>query len=162
MLRTSVCGRCSQGLVDAHGRTRAARVLGVNYHTVVANLEAGRLSRRMRSALQAYQEPEAGPGHRVADPVAREKPEPGPGLAVEETVAGKWQPPGRAPGLPGAGVVSLEHWPDEEHTFGPAAELLAEWRELRTGGTTRAVAWSRRVPRSAGGSRSSCWSRSTA
>ena len=42
-----------QGLVNDHGRTRAARVLGVNYRTVVANLEAGRLSRRMRSALQA-------------------------------------------------------------------------------------------------------------
>ena len=31
-------------------------MLGVNYRTVVANLEAGRLSRRMRNALRPYQE----------------------------------------------------------------------------------------------------------
>ena len=42
-----------QGLVDDHGRTRAARVLGVTYRTVVANLEAGQLSRRMRRDAQS-------------------------------------------------------------------------------------------------------------
>ena len=49
-----------QELLDDHGRTGAARVLGVDYRTVVANLEADRLSRRMRSAVQAYQESKAG------------------------------------------------------------------------------------------------------
>jgi hypothetical protein len=146
-----------QGLVDDHGRTRAARVLGVNYRTVVANLEAGRLSRRMRSALQAYQESEAEQpeetGRRVAGPEeAREKPDPGPRPGVEVSVEGEWRSPGGAYGLPDASVVTLEPQPDEEHAFGPAAGLVAEWRELRTGGQAEAVAWIRPVPRSAGGS----------
>ena len=51
-----------QRLVDVHGRTRAARLLGVNYRTVVANLDAGRLSRRMRSAVLEHQE--SGPSSR--------------------------------------------------------------------------------------------------
>ena len=126
-----------QGLVDAHGRTRAARVLGVNYRTVVGNLEADRLSRRMRSALQAYQESEASqPGERGAAPEeAKEKPESVPRSAVEESGGDGLTPPQRAHGLPGAGVVTLDPQPDEQHAFGPAAELVAEWRELRTGGT---------------------------
>ena len=37
------------------------------------------------------------------------------------------------PGLPDAGVVTLEGQPDEEHAFGPAAPLVAEWREIRAG-----------------------------
>ena len=32
-------------------------------------------------------------------------------------------------------MVTLEVKADEENAFGPAAELVAEWRELRTGGT---------------------------
>lgn len=46
----------------------------------------------------------------------------------------EWRPPGREYGLPDAGVVTLEEQPDEKHAFGPAAPLVAEWRELRTGG----------------------------
>ena len=46
---------------------------------------------------------------------------------------GEWRPPRRGPGLPGAGVVTLEEQPDEEHAFGPAAPLVAEWREVRAG-----------------------------
>ena len=131
-----------QGLVDDHGRTRAARVLGVNYRTVVANLEAGRLSRRMRSALQAFEMPEAEQpeetGRRVAEPEeARGKPELGLGPAIEESVGGEWQLLRWVYGLPKSGVVTLEPQPDEEHAFGTAAELVAEWRRLRTGGTTR-------------------------
>jgi len=45
-----------------------------------------------------------------------------------------WRPPRRRPGMPDAGVVTLEEQPDEEHAFGPAAHLVAEWRQLRTGG----------------------------
>ena len=130
-----------QGLVDAHGRTRAARVLGVNYRTVVANLEAGRLSRRMRSALQAYQESEAGQpeetGERAAGlEEAREKPDSELVSAGEENTEGEWRSSERAHGLPDTSVVTLEPQPDEEHAFGPAAELVAEWRRLRTGGTS--------------------------
>ncbi len=36
--------------------------------------------------------------------------------------------------MPDAGVVTLEEQPDEDHAFGPAAVLVAEWRRLRTGG----------------------------
>jgi len=44
--------------------------------------------------------------------------------------AGAWRPPRRRPGMPEAGVVTLEKQPDEEHAFGPAAALVAEWRRL--------------------------------
>ena len=33
--------------------------------------------------------------------------------------------------MPDAGVVTLEEQPDEEHAFGPAAHLVAEWRAIR-------------------------------
>ncbi len=36
--------------------------------------------------------------------------------------------------MPDAGVVTLEEQPDEAYAFGPAAELVAEWRRLRVGG----------------------------
>ena len=49
----------------------------------------------------------------------------------------EWRPPRRGHGLPDAGVVTLGRHLDEAHAFGPAAELVAEWRKLRTGGETR-------------------------
>ena len=67
---------------------------------------------------------------------ALERPESVPAPAVEETVGGECPPQGRAHGLPDAGVVTPEPQPDEEHAFGSAAELVAEWRRLRTGGTS--------------------------
>ncbi len=42
-----------------------------------------------------------------------------------------WRPPRRRPGMPDAGIVTLEEQPDEEYAFGPAAPLVAEWRRLR-------------------------------
>ncbi len=45
-----------------------------------------------------------------------------------------WQPPRRRPGMPDAGVVTLEEQPDEIFAFGPAAPLVAEWRQLRAQG----------------------------
>ena len=45
-----------------------------------------------------------------------------------------WRPPRRRPGMPNRGVVTLEDQPDEQHAFGPAALLVAEWRKLRIGG----------------------------
>ena len=44
-----------------------------------------------------------------------------------------WRPPRRRPGMPDAGVVTLDEQPDETHAFGPAAPLVAEWRQLRVG-----------------------------
>ena len=35
--------------------------------------------------------------------------------------------------MPDAGVVTLEEQPDEALAFGPAAPLVAEWREVRVG-----------------------------
>ena len=46
---------------------------------------------------------------------------------------GQRRPPRRRSGLADVGVVTLEAHPDEEDAFGPAAPLVAEWRELRTG-----------------------------
>ena len=45
-----------------------------------------------------------------------------------------WRPPRRRPGMPDAGVVTLEEQADEEYAFGPAAPLVKEWRQLRVGG----------------------------
>ena len=45
-----------------------------------------------------------------------------------------WRPPRRRPGMPDAGVVTLEKQPDEERAFGPAAPLVKEWRRLPAGG----------------------------
>ncbi len=47
-----------------------------------------------------------------------------------------WRPPRRGHGMPDAGVVTLEQQLDEGHAFGPAAPLVAEWRELRVVGET--------------------------
>ena len=44
-----------QELVEDRGPVRAATALVVNYRTVVGNLEAGSLSRRMRRALQEFE-----------------------------------------------------------------------------------------------------------
>ena len=49
----------------------------------------------------------------------------------------EWRPPRRDHGMPDAGVVTLEEQPDEEHAFGPAAPLVAEWRGLRTGDNSK-------------------------
>ena len=49
-------------------------------------------------------------------------------------VAQDWKPPRRRPGMPDAGVVTLGEQPDEEHAFGLAAPLVAEWRQLRIDG----------------------------
>ncbi len=51
----------------------------------------------------------------------------------EEGQRREWRPPRRERGLPDEGVVTWEEQPDEERAFGPAASLVAEWRELRTG-----------------------------
>ena len=46
----------------------------------------------------------------------------------------EWRPPRRVPGMPGPGVATREEQSDEAHAFGPAAPLVAEWRQLQVGG----------------------------
>ena len=41
-----------------------------------------------------------------------------------------WRTPRRKPGMPDVGVITLEEQPDEAHAFGPAAPLVAQWREI--------------------------------
>ena len=58
-----------------------------------------------------------------------------------------WRPPRRRPGMPDAGVVTVEEQPDEQHAFGPAATLVKEWRvgcEQAVGRVDRARAAVRR------------------
>ena len=64
-------------------------------------------------------------------------------VGVDEGRRQEWRPPPREHGLPDAGVVTLEPQPDEKSAFGPAAELVAEWRAVRT----RAEALGGRVDR---------------
>ena len=166
-----------EGLVGSKGRVGAAEALGVNYRTLSGSIRSGRLSSRMRRALEEYVGTEV-----VASSPRAEVEEQAEALErrvqeLEEEVrahremvatqAGQleefesrlshweqeqgqrhdqvksiiadsspveWKPPSRAYGLPDAGVVTLDPQPDESHAFGPAADLVAEWRSLRTGG----------------------------
>ena len=63
-----------QALVEDRGRTKAAEVLEMNSRTVAANLEAGRLSRRMRAAVQRFENEaaEAGADAETAGPAGAE------------------------------------------------------------------------------------------
>ena len=45
-----------------------------------------------------------------------------------------WRPPRRRPGMPDAGVVTLDEQADEEHAFGPAKALAPEWWSVRSSG----------------------------
>ena len=164
-------------LVEDRGPVRAAKALGVNYRTVVANVKAGRLSRHMRTAVQRFEVSEARSrarwvsrardgsrrsddraeivaqqmetlagevrrleevveaqelGRRVAalEDIAKEQLAGHVGPAVDESVPDEWRPPEREQRMPDAGVVTLEAQSDEEHAFGPAVALVAEWREL--------------------------------
>ena len=45
-----------------------------------------------------------------------------------------WRPPRRRPGMPGAGVVTLDEQADEEHAFGPAKALAPERWSVRSSG----------------------------
>ena len=160
-------------LVEARGPVGAAKALGVNYRTVVANVKAGSLSRHMRRAVQEFEarpEPAESPnrdgsrssddgaeavvqqmetlagevrrlgevmeaqelGRRVAalEDIAKERIAGNVGPAMDESVPGEWRPPEREQGMPDAGLVTREPQPDEEHAFGPAVALVAEWREL--------------------------------
>ena len=83
--------------------------------TVEAQAEELELLRRRIAELEERDQSQGG-----ADAVARGQGNPG-----------EWRPSRRGAGMPGVGVVTLEEQPDEEHAFGPAAPLVAEWREMR-------------------------------
>ena len=164
------------GLVRDRGRVGAAKTMGVNFRTLAASVDSGRLSPRMRRALGEVVkaggarpgeteerveelgrrvgavEEEVGALNETVEAQAKqleylerrlekleesgsEAAEPETGVGEEDSSA--WTPPKRAYGLPDAGVVTMEAQPDEAHAFGPAAELVFEWRRLRTGGADR-------------------------
>ena len=153
------------GLVRERGRVGAAEALGVNYRTLAGSVDSGKLSRRMREALVEFaktgipvrpehrieaveeamtevREALESQASRVEDLEGRlsqlERDGKGRGTRDEPGQDGEvadWTPPKRAYGLPDVGVVTLEPQPDEDHAFGPAAGLVAEWRSLMTGGT---------------------------
>ena len=75
----------------------------------------------------------AGGSEGEAEEEKRERSKPGP-VGDGDGQRKEWRPPRRDHGLPDAGVVTLEEQPDEGHAFGPAAQLVKEWRQLRTGG----------------------------
>ena len=97
----------------------------------VAELE--KEARRLRGLVETQAGQLEEFGRRVAQLVreAQQRGESEP--AVGEDQLSVWRPPRRDHGLPDAGVVMLEEQPDEEHAFGPAAQLVTEWRKLRTG-----------------------------
>ena len=96
----------------------------------VAALEAE--NRELRETAEAHAEQLEELGRRVAR--LEERAQQGGDaetVGVDEQQSA-WRPPRRGHGMPDAGVVTLEQQPDEGHAFGPAAPLVAEWRELRT------------------------------
>ena len=98
----------------------------------VAELEEEDRGLRRLVETQAGQLEELGRrvAHLVREAQQRGESEP----VVGDDQPSAWRPPRRRHGLPDDGVVTLEEQPDEEHAFGPAAVLVAEWRALRTGG----------------------------
>ena len=163
------------GLVRDRGRVGTARALGVNFRTLAASVDSGRLSPRMRRALGEMVKAGGGAPGRADERVGvlerrvvSVEEEAG---ALRETVeaqakhlgelegrltkleesrveagttdsvvgdreSAEWTPPKRAYGLPDSGVVTLEAQTDEKHAFGPAAEMVSEWRLLRAGAAT--------------------------
>ena len=86
----------------------------------------------MRETVEAQAEELEALRRRVAESGERNQPEGG--IDAVDGRPGQpedWRPPRRGHGLPDAGVVTLEGQPGEEHAFGPAAPLVAEWREVR-------------------------------
>ena len=89
-------------------------------------------NRELRETVEAQAEELEALRRRVAE--LGERPQtPGGADAVDggQGQPGDWRPPRRGHGLPDAGVVTLEEQPDEEHAFGPAEPIVAEWRGIR-------------------------------
>ena len=134
--------------VGAGDGTRADGA-GESQHDLVAALE--RETRELRETVEAQTEELEALRRRVAEQGERNQPPPGDdAVDRKQGQTEEWRQPGRGHGLPDAGVVTLEEQPDEEHAFGPAAPLVAEWRRVRSAGQAagsrvdRAVATVRR------------------
>jgi len=113
----------SDGVEDGDGESRRERV---------AALE--RENRELRETVEAQAEELDALRRQVAEQEEREQPTPGDDVVGGgQGQPGDWRPPLRRPGMPDAGVVTLKEQPGEEHAFGPAAALVAEWREIRAG-----------------------------
>ena len=108
---------------------------GESRHGRMAELEQE--NRELRETVEAQAEELEALRRRVAEQEERWQPQTG-----DDVVEGgqghpeDWRPPRRRPGLPDAGVVTLDEQPDDEHAFGPAAPLVAEWRRVRLAGQT--------------------------
>ena len=91
-------------------------------------------NRALRETVESQAEELEALRRQVAELEERAQP-PGEDDAVDggQGPLGDWRPPRRGHGMPDAGVVTLQEQPDEEHAFGPAAPLVAEWRETRAG-----------------------------
>ena len=116
---------------------------------LVAALE--RENRELRETVEAQAVELEALRRQVSEQEEREQPTAGDD-AVDggQGQTGDWRPPRRRPGMPDAGVVTLEEQPDEAHAFGPAAPMVSEWRRVRSAGQVsgsrvdRAVAGVRR------------------
>ena len=86
-------------------------------------------------------------GRRVAALEDKEQPRAGSlTVGVGQVQQREWRPPRRRLGMPDAGVGTLEERPDEEHAFGPAAPLVAEWQEVRNRSQAAAGSFNSRQP----------------
>ena len=92
-------------------------------------------NRALREAIEAQAEQSAQLERQIGAQEEEERQRDGnDAFGVGDSCQQQWWPRQRGHGLPDAGVITLEEQPDEEHAFGPAASLVAEWRSLRTGG----------------------------
>ena len=115
-------------VIDGDGETEAAmEALGRR----VAALEEE--NRRLREMVEA-QKGHSKSSERSVDSVEEQERRTGEcesvGVGDDQ---GQRRTPRRRSGLADVGVVTLEAQPDEEDAFGPVAQLVAEWRELRVG-----------------------------
>ena len=97
----------------------------MNYRTLVNCCRSRHVSRRMRRALAEVRDSEA------AETPAQDVDGDGMTERESEPHRGNGGLRGEDMDFPDDGVVTLEEQPYEEHAFGPAATLVAEWRELR-------------------------------
>ena len=106
---------------------------GESPHDRVAALEEE--NRKLRETVEAQAVELEALRRKVSELEEREQmPDGGDAVDGGQGQHGEWRPPRRRPGLPDAGVVTLEEQPDEAHAFGPAAPLVSEWRRVRLAG----------------------------
>jgi len=118
--------------VSAGDGTRADGA-GESQHDLVIALE--RENRELRETVESQAEELEALRRQVAELEGRTQLPPGDNaVGGGQGQPGDWRPARRRPGMPDAGVVTLDEQSDEEHAFGPAAQLVAEWRRVRLAG----------------------------